>query len=607
MRSGGSRSGGAAAPRRQRPSDQTRSEVLQSPLDVVSLHRSSQQRQRAIQGDAISVNLILVRHGYSEANDDWTKAAFISDPLLVERYANSQSPWAGELIKRECLEEDIPTIIVSSNLIRAMMTASFLSKKINTELPIYVSPHLKEHLNLGQSKAGLRGGNTTLLSPDYQLHKILKGYDGFNQEFLFDGEFFKYINQKIKVMEQIKRLKRQADELRRTASRVAGTAGGGAAAGFLGAGFGYFAAPLVTDFIKRFSYQDGDPYQDVIKRRYDPKQFTKDCPIGDFKSIHFRKDAEKWPALLYKKEFQTENGELDIFFTNAVCRLLRNALPDGVRRCNLIIVCHGGVIRQFLHQHGYISGTELHIGNCDVFHIKDSHIMCTGDSGRLRLGTVCDWYQNPFQEKIKQRAPLKFEQDQQFQIVPSSRSHPSQAQDTQKMIKQIKRQQLLSDDALHGFDLEQLIGIKTCIQEIMSKRYSTIEEKKFVLEIIRRFIKEKHVVLPLEYAHIISIIHKLYMCGYTSYTKVNNFFKKYNLFDIFRYKMIKMNADEKQMKQMLFSQMDISSSTRDKSIHIIQIFSDIFTSLPCEKLSRILLTEQSKRFYTMFEKLLDEH
>lgn len=605
--------GGASARTSHHP---TTTQTLPDPRDIVRLLKS--QQQLLIHEDTIQINLILVRHGYSRANENsrLVEPIMISDPRLVKEYADSQPQWAGKLIKSDCLMSDYPTIIVSSNMIRAMMTASFLSKEIDPELSVFVSPHLKEHQNQGQKKGKLDGGNTTLQSPDYQLHKILKEYPDFNQMFLFDKEFFRFIHDKAMVIKQIKKKKQITSSKRTMASGMGGAAAGGLFGGLPGAAIGALVMPWMTKKVKSSIFDEGVPYQQNLKDVHE-SEFIKDYPENDFIPIHFKKDAARWPSLLYKDDMTKEDGELDTFFTDAVCRLLfHNRIIIETKRCNLIIVCHGGVIRQFLHHYKFVQEKHFHVGNCDVFHIRGTQIQCRQKTS-LRLGHVCDWYHNPFQETPARLTP-QYEQDQQFQIIhpPSSRhTDPSQQQRLKQQIFSRLRsnlthilQQSSKDSFLRHveiFSAKQFIHLHSFIQYLTIQEEIPKKEKEFILGVIVKFMEENHHFTG--YVSITAIIHKLYECGYT-YRMIHNFFQKYNLFDVFEHrKIIKMSDDEKRkIKQFVLPHRSQQTTTdRLSSDEIIALFTYVFIKFPQEKLCRILHKERSRRFntllYTLFQ------
>lgn len=376
-----------------------------------TLHKQTPQKQcikaQADQQKRIfQVNLVIVRHGYSEANENVINTIFVADPRLTKTNSlyNTQPLWAGETIKTHCLLQKTPIITVSSNMIRAMMTASFLFPK-NV---IYVAPHLKEHKNLGQKLLALEGGNTTLPSPDYQLHKILNEFPSFHQMYRFDKKLFRIISKN--KLDKLLKKKETKSEIRKV---LAGGWVGSLAATLLGTGpIGALTLASAVGLISSATTKPVGRGVGVLdsKKSYgesliDPTIFSQQHhTLDNFVNISFNRQSHRRPLVMYTPEAIMDAGKIEQFLKNDVCRILNdnstNRSDDNTY--NLIIVCHGGVIREFLKKHKYCD-EYVKIGNCDVFNIPDTIIECNGEIGVTKLGSVCRWFQNPYQVKKKQQ------------------------------------------------------------------------------------------------------------------------------------------------------------------------------------------------------------
>lgn len=326
--------------------------------------RPEQQQQQS--GKTYTVDLYLVRHGFSEANLSKKKSLFSPDPLLVSTHAEKQPVEAGRKLNEILHDNPNPTIVVSSNMNRAMMTA--VNMRLNNITDIYVSPNLKETLHKGEET--IHGGNICLPSPDHQFKRILLKYPTWNKVrknvFKFDSDMidFKPLDQVIQNQSSLK-------------SRM--TSGVKSAMRFLGLNV---REPYIHIL------QNLPQTQKTMNQQQRLRLMNEQLPF-----IPMTQKRSN-PLLIYKERDRIEPGNFKTFIKNNVCKLLAHA-PNNPTKINLVVVCHGKLIKLFLRD--FYGFRADHIGNCDILQAENLKIKCStkGQGTIKKLPNKLKWHQNP--------------------------------------------------------------------------------------------------------------------------------------------------------------------------------------------------------------------
>jgi broad specificity phosphatase PhoE len=548
------------------------------------LSPTPQQRTRKRTSKVYKVNLMIVRHAVSEANVSKISAGFLADPLLFfdqTESADQQALKAGEIIYNEFLKQDKPTILISSPMIRTLMTTHYLKQMIpgGVDLPIYVTNNLKELFHTLETT--VPGGNSILGSPSHQLHNILMGLKGrgedFNDTLLFDSHMLDFVidleqkkekeyrvylggskfnnfrNLMKKGLQYVQIGKHIISGATKKASQyIPGSVStvGGALIGGLGRVLSRgkkpkkqkTPPPTQESFTEKYlSKLDKKNAKEFIEKSRQQRHF-----IGNFIPIT-KSDIKE--SFVYKDEALTNEGHIMTFLRNNICKIFsENAgLGDEI---NVIIVTHGGVIRTFVKEQ---FDKKIAVGNCDVFYIPNTKIKCSPgsyyDVGRIKLGGKLIWRKQPIgnqpRHKIKQLQYQKTVPPQQQQIklsphfnVAKKRGLISEIEkntnlddsDKRRIIQKIQNSQKIIKDNIRQVGYKSMDNFNVFMRDLtdLTRVINTSDYIERLLDLgYKWLIMEKR-----SYSQgFQTIMYGLIKCGLPD-DKIEKIFNRFDLFNI---------------------------------------------------------------------------
>lgn len=278
------------------------------------------------------VNLILIKHS-STVN----KLQDAYDSILNPLTKRTECERIMTNLESFCLDPNAPSILITSNKIASMETASLLRRKLKTR-DVFVTNMLK-------------GGADPLISPDRQFFKIVKTNPSFKDKFCF-------IRDELDVIEKPQQL---LSSWTKTRSILRG-----------------FKSKL-----KSITGVDTETNQEMYKKYLDTLSKTGKLKELFMKSFFIKGDfikmshQDSFPGLIYKLRLK---GNVKEFLKHRLCQILEHTKIQSGGKVNVVLITHENVMKDFLKEFDH---PKINFENGDILHSPNTMVFCDGPSANI--------------------------------------------------------------------------------------------------------------------------------------------------------------------------------------------------------------------------------